>query len=170
MQTMATDLAKLDCLNVQTAVNLTSMVHSGQTNQAIEPCAQETLVLQELKTRQARLFADLIQTMISAEKHSGLVPECQQFCKHSPIFVQQQEKPILHKHTSFTGLDQTTMKLGGADKQLQMAMGIEACQERDKKSSLTQGKDQYISGKEDEVNQEPDSDGEDEEEGVLSGP
>lgn len=62
------------------------------------------------------------------------------------------------------------MKLGGADKQLQMAMGIEACQERDKKSSLTQGKDQYISGKEDEVNQEPDSDGEDEEEGVLSGP
>ena len=74
VQMMATDLAKLDCLNVQTAVNLTSMVHSGQTSQVIEPCAQETLVLQELKTRQASLFADLIQTMISAEKHSGLVP------------------------------------------------------------------------------------------------
>jgi len=67
---MATDLAKLDCLNVQTAVNLTSMVHSGQSNQAIQPCAQETYILQELKTRQAKLFADLIQTMISAEKQT----------------------------------------------------------------------------------------------------
>ena len=68
--------------------------------------------------------------------------------------VQERSKPALNKRTSPTGQDQTTMRHGGEDKQPQMTMGIESCEERDKKSSLTltQGKDQSISGKEDEAN------------------